>query len=68
MSQVNAREHDLDPQTLLKALENADKGTSILSGCEVGRGHVLRIRRRKLALIFVPGIMASRLMREGKRT
>ena len=63
MSQVNAREHDIDPQTLLKALENADKGTSILSGCEVGRGHVLRIRRRKLALIFVPGIMASRLMR-----
>ena len=68
MSQVNAREHDLDPQTLFKALEDADKATCVLNGCEVGRGHVLRIRRRKLALIFVPGIMASRLMREGKRT
>lgn len=66
MSQANVQEHDVDLQTLLKALEDADSAATILSGCEAGRGHVLRIKRRKLALIFVPGIMASRLMRAGK--
>lgn len=64
MTQSNVREHDIDPQTLLTALEHADSPTPILSGCEAGRAHVLRVKRRKLALVFVPGIMASRLMRD----
>lgn len=61
MTLVNAQEHDVAIKSLLDALEKAGKATPILTGCEAGRGHVLRVKRRRLALVFVPGIMASRL-------
>lgn len=61
MALVNAQEHDVAIKSLLDALERAGKATPILTGCEAGRGHALRVKRRRLALVFVPGIMASRL-------
>lgn len=61
MALVNAQEHEVEIKALLDALERAGKPTPILTGCEAERGHVLRVKRRRLALVFVPGIMASRL-------
>ena len=59
MSFVNVQEHDFDLKHFLQA--NGEGYKNICIASEACRGHVLKAKRKKLAIIFVPGIMASRL-------
>lgn len=63
MTMMNIQEHDIDEKELFNS-PNDKEFVNIASQCEAGRGHVLRVKRRKLAIVFVPGIMASRLVNE----
>lgn len=56
----NIQEHKIDEKKLFRDLNDED-AADVARQCEARRGHVLRVKRKKLAIIFVPGIMASRL-------
>ena len=60
MIQGNIQEHVIDEKKLFNNLGDKNP-VDIASQCEAGRGHVLHIKRKRLAIVFVPGIMASRL-------
>lgn len=60
MIQGNIQEHVIDEKKLFNNLGDKEP-VDIASQCEAGRGHVLHIKRKRLAIVFVPGIMASRL-------
>ena len=60
MTTGNIQEHEIDEKKLFRDLNDED-AADVARQCEARRGHVLRVKRRKLAIIFVPGIMASRL-------
>lgn len=63
MAQGNVQQHALDAETLSRGTSDS-KPTPVAQQCEAGRAHALHIKRRSLGIVFVPGIMASRLADE----
>lgn len=61
MEQQNIKEYKFNPNVIKKANNNTSF-SQIMSACNVDYGNVLRIKRKKLIIVFVPGIMASRLV------
>lgn len=56
---VGPRIYDKTPQEMFRP--------RVASNCEVNRTHVFRVKRRTVAIVVVPGVMASRLSNlEGK--
>ena len=51
---INPIIHEKTPQEMLKPI--------LAPNCEVNRTHVFRVKRRTVAIVVVPGIMASRLV------
>jgi len=50
---INPKVHEKTPQEMLSP--------RVASNCEVNRTHVFRVKRQTVAIVFVPGIMGSRL-------
>jgi hypothetical protein len=50
---VGPRIHQKTPQEMFRPL--------VAANCEVNRTHVLRVKRQTVAIVVVPGVMASRL-------
>lgn len=61
MEQQNIKEYKFNPNVIKKANNNTSF-SQIMSAYNVDYGNVLRIKRKKLIIVFVPGIMASRLV------
>jgi hypothetical protein len=50
---INPKIHEKTPQEMLNP--------RVASNCEVNRTHVFRVKRQTVAIVFVPGVMGSRL-------
>ena len=50
---INPKIHEKTPQEMLRP--------RVASNCEVNRTHVFRVKRQTVAIVVVPGVMASRL-------
>lgn len=61
MKQQNVKEYKFNSDVIKKKNENVSF-FQIMRACNVTYGNILRIKRKKLIIIFVPGIMASRLV------
>lgn len=55
---INPKIHEKTPQEMLRP--------RVASNCEVNRTHVFRVKRQTVAIVFVPGVMGSRLEVEKK--
>jgi hypothetical protein len=55
---INPKIHEKTPQEMLRP--------RVASNCEVNRTHVFRVKRQTVAIVFVPGVMGSRLEVEQK--
>jgi len=56
---IRPKIHEKTPQEMLMP--------RVASNCEVNRTHVFQVKRQTVAIVFVPGVMGSRLEMEKKR-
>ncbi len=62
MIQKNIQIHALESEQIFRRSDDEKDTIKVAGNCEVGRGHVLHLQRKKVTIVFVPGIMASRLV------